>query len=126
MVNRKEISYKDSGDRLRDIRRELRITMDLVSRETGISRSYISDFERGYRLPTAKYLCYLHDRYNVNLNYIFFGESNMFKLGKENIPPYFTYLQGAIDKLLCFMHGNLAACFSILAYAEKYKLENEE
>ena len=126
MVNRKDKLFEDIGERAKNVRREIKLTMDEASKEAGISRSYISDFERGYRLPTSKYLRYLHDRHEVNLNYIFFGEANMFRPGKKNTLPYFTNIQGAIDKLLCFMYGNPHACYSILAYAEKYKINNIE
>jgi transcriptional regulator with XRE-family HTH domain len=69
MVNRTVVRFEDTGPQLRNIREDLRMTLDAVSKETGISRSYISDFERGFRLPTSKYLRYLHDNHQVNLNY---------------------------------------------------------
>ncbi len=126
MENRKEKPFAEIGDRIRLIRKELGLRVVEVSKEAGISISYIYDFEGGRKVPHTKYLRYLHDRHNVNLNYIFFGETNMFKRGTKNPPPYFTQLQDAIDKLLCFMHGDKIACYSILAYSEKYKLKNGE
>lgn len=66
-----ERRYRDMGLQIKAIRERLNMTLDAISKETGISRSYISDFERGFKLPTGKFLKHLHDRHNINLNYVF-------------------------------------------------------
>lgn len=125
MVNRTEALFIDSGFRLRNIRQELRLPMDVISKETGISRSYLSDFERGYRMPTSKYLMYLHDRHKVNLNYIFGGEGRMFRAEASDVPD-FGMLQGEVDNLLRFMGEYPTSLFAVLAFAAEYKLKNKE
>lgn len=55
----REAIFKEIGMNLRMIRDKIDLTMEVISKETGISRSYLSDFERGVKLPTHKYLKYL-------------------------------------------------------------------
>lgn len=117
-----ESIFKDSGNRLKEIRRELNLSQQDVCIEAEISRSYLSDFENGYRRPTAKYLEYLHDRYDVNLNYIFHGENSMFRKGTSNCPPDFGDNQGDVNKLLCLMHAHPYARHMLLAFGEKLKM----
>jgi transcriptional regulator with XRE-family HTH domain len=124
MVNRTEANYQDSGIRLRAIRQEIRMTMDMLSKETGISRSYLSDFERGFRMPTSKYLRFLHDRHKVNLNYIFGGEGRMFRMEAVDVPD-FGMLQGEVDNMLRFMGEYPVALYALLGYTEEYKMKNK-
>lgn len=125
MVNRTVMLYKEHGVRLRTLRQELRLTMDVVSKETGISRSYLSDFERGFRMPTTKYLAYLHDHHKVNLNYVFGGEGRMFRAGSAKIPD-FGMMQGEVDNLLRLMGDVPTALFAVLGFGAEYQLKNKE
>lgn len=125
MVNRTVARFTDTGLQLRNIREDLRMTLDAVSKETGISRSYISDFERGFRLPTSKYLRYLHDNHQVNLNYVFGSEGRKFRTAKDK-PPDFGKMQDDVDELLRFMAEVPHALYSILGYFTEYKLMNKE
>lgn len=122
---KKEATFVDIGLRLRAIREELQLTADAVSKETGISRSYISDFERGYRLPTSKYLKYLKDRFNVNMNHIFSGESPVFLPTGKDAPPDFGSQQAEVDNMLRFMAKVPHSLFSMLASFSKYQIENK-
>lgn len=125
MVYRSEALFKDVGMRLRVVRQELSLTMEVASKETGISRSYLSDFERGFRLPTSKYLQYLHNRHKVNLNYIFGGEGRMFRAEKVDVPD-FGIFQDEVDKLLRFIGDVPAALHAVLGFAIEYKLKNKD
>ena len=125
MVNRTVARFEETGRQLRSIREDLRMTMDAVSKETGISRSYISDFERGFRLPTSKYLRYLHDSHQVNLNYVFGSEERKFRMTKDK-PPDFGKMQDDVDDLLRFMAEVPHALYAVLGYFTEYKLMNKE
>jgi transcriptional regulator with XRE-family HTH domain len=122
----KEALYKEIGMQLRAIRDDLRLTMEVISRETGISRSYLSDFERGVKLPTAKYLKYLHNRHNVNLNYVFDGEGRKFRPTPDETAPNFGKFQDEVDKLLRFMADMPHALYAVLGYFTEYKLVNHK
>ncbi len=125
MVDRKDALYQDTAMQLKAIREEMRKTLDVVSQETGISRSYLSDFERGFRLPTSKYLKFLHDRHRVNLNFVFGGEGRKFRVADE-AELDFGHLQDEVDKMLHFMAEMPHALFSMLSYFAEYKLVNKK
>jgi len=125
MVNRKEVLYENTGLQLKAIREELRMTMDTISKETGISRSYLSDFERGYRLPTSKYLNYLHNRHRVNLNFVFGSEGRKFRPGSKEVLDFGKF-QDEVDKMLVFMAEMPHALYAVLGFFTEYKLMNKE
>lgn len=122
----KEALYKEIGMQLRAIREQLHLTMETISKETGISRSYLSDFERGVKLPTAKYLKYLHSRHNVNLNSVFDGEGRKFRPTAEETAPNFGKFQDEVDKLLHFMADMPHALYAVLGYFTEYKMVNHK
>ncbi len=126
MVDRKDARFVDIGLRLRAIREELQATADAVSKETGISRSYISDFERGFKLPTSKYLKYLSDHHNVNIDYIFSGENPVFRPKGKDVPPNFGEFQMKVDAMLHLMAEMPYALYAVLEFVEKYKRLNKE
>ena len=101
------------------------MTLDAVSKETGISRSYISDFKRGFRLPTSKYLRYLHDSHQVNLNYVFGSEGWKFRTAKDK-PPDFGKMQDDVYDMLRLMAEAPHALYAVLGYFTEYKLMNKE
>ena len=125
MVNRKDALYKNTGLQLKAIREELRMTLDAISQETGISRSYLSDFERGFRLPTSKYLNYLHHRHQVNLNFIFGTEGRKFRPGTDEALDFGKF-QEEVDKMLVFMAEMPHALYAVLGFFTEYKLMNKE
>lgn len=122
----REVISKEIGIKLKSIRSHFEMTMDKIGKGTGTSRSYLSDFERGFRLPTTKYLRYLHDEFNVNLNYIFHGEEWMFRPTKEEKPPDFGGLQNKVTDMLNFIEDMPHALYAVLGYVAEYKLMNKE
>jgi len=119
MTKKKNVLYKEQGERLLEIRKELGLKKVEVSEESGISIKSIFNYENGYVHPSLDYLLYLHNNHNVNLNYIFSGEKRMFRLGTRDNPPDFGNLQELIYKMLRLMDGSAYICFSILAYAAR-------
>ncbi|MCP5104848.1 MAG: helix-turn-helix transcriptional regulator [bacterium] len=126
MVNKREVKYNHIGTKLSAVREELKMTLDAVSQETGISRSYISAFERGFKLPTAKYLKYLYERRKVDLNYIFGGEFQMFRTDDESKYLNFGKMQKEVDEILHFIMEIPHALFFILGSFSEYKIMNKE
>lgn len=126
MANTRVPNYKDTGLKLKSIREELHFTMDEISKELVMSRSYISDFERGYRLPTSKYLKFLHDKHNVNVNYVFGSEGRKFRPTPDEKSPDFGMFQEEVDKLLRFMSEIPHALYAVLGFFTEYKLMNKE
>jgi transcriptional regulator with XRE-family HTH domain len=125
MCAREQVS-REIGIQLKNIRSHLKMTMDEIGKQTGTSRSYLSDFERGYRLPTSKFLKYLHDDLNVNLNYIFKGEGRMFRPTQEEGFPDFGELHGQVMEMLKFMAEMPHAVYAVLGFMTEYKIMNKE
>lgn len=125
MVNRDAVNFKEIGLNLKAVREELKLTMDAICKEIVISRSYLSDFERGYRRPTSKYLHYLHDRHNVNLNYIFSGEGRKFRPRPDEAQPNFGRFQEDVDDLLHLMDEVPPALYAVMGFISEYKMVNK-
>jgi transcriptional regulator with XRE-family HTH domain len=119
-------SNKEIGLQLRAVREKIGMTLEAVGKEAGISRSYLSDFERGYRPPTTKYLRYLHNRHNVNLNFLFCSEGRKFRPLPKDVPPDFGRLQDEVDKLLRAMEEMPHLLYAVLGFFTEYKLMNKE
>lgn len=122
----REARYSDIGLQLKNIRERLNWTLDTMSQATGISRSYISDFERGFKLPTAKYLKYLHDTHHFSLNFIFGSDGRMFNpLEDKNFKPDFGKFSEDIDELLVFLSRVPHALYAVLGFFAEYKINNK-
>ncbi len=119
--------YKEIGDRCRAVRNHLKMTLKEVNNETGISRGYISDFERGRKLPTAKYLKHLSEKHNVSLDYIFKGHGKLIKHGTW-WPDGFDIMTGKceVDEMLHYMLNIKHAYFAMMMSFSKYKMVNEK
>lgn len=116
---------KDIGARIKSIREHLKMTLDEMRMECGLSRGYLSNFERGFKLPTVKYLKYLHDRQNVNLNYIFTSEGDMFRIKPEDKPPDFGKFQEEVDDLLTHMAAAPSVLYAVMGFFSEYKVDHE-
>lgn len=122
----KEAKLAEMGLRLKAIRTELRMTLADMSKDCGLSRSYISDFERGFRLPTSRYMRYLHDHRSVNLNYIFSGNGWMFRTPPKGVPPDFGRFQEEVLELLNLMAEIPPALYSVIAFFSEYRLRSKD
>jgi transcriptional regulator with XRE-family HTH domain len=125
MNDENENRYKEIGSRLKAIRKHIGVAIEGFSRDSGISRSYISDFERGARLPTSKYLYYLHKRFNVNLNYIFCIEEWKFLTETPTPSPDFGNYRENVDEMLYAMVRLPHVLFMMLSRFESLKLEDK-
>jgi transcriptional regulator with XRE-family HTH domain len=114
---------EDIGKRLKTVRERLGFTLEQMNRETGISKSYISDFERGKKIPASKYLFQLCETFNANLNYVFKGKGDMFiSADSGKIPQYnFGKYQEEIDDLLFHITNIPNALFAVLQFFSEYK-----
>jgi len=123
----REANYTNIGVQLKKIRDQLGWSLDIMNKATGISRSYLSDFERGVKLPTAKYLKYLHDIHHVSLNFIFGSDDRLHNpLGEKNPKPDFGKHSEEIDDILSFLSRVPHALFAFLAFFAEYKINNKQ
>lgn len=114
------------GARLKSIRESLRLTLEKISQDSGTSRSYISAFERGIKLPTTKYLLYLHQTHRVNIHYTLTGIGEMFITQEDEKTPMFDFgkHEEEIRNLLFHITRVPHAFHTLMAYFEEYKTIN--
>lgn len=121
-----EFKYEEIAKNIKAIRVALGRSVVDMSRSTRISRTYITDFERGNKIPTTKYIRYLYDEENVNANFIFSGSGPMFRPKHgEILPVDFGSHQKDIEEMVwCmskFPHAMLHQLQSYIEYKLKYK-----
>ncbi|MCP4156825.1 MAG: helix-turn-helix transcriptional regulator [bacterium] len=123
----KNVLYRDTGLRAKAVRERLKMTLDTMSKTSGVSRSYLSDFERGYKVPTSKYLIYLHNHHNVDVNYILGSEERMFRPEPDkDVKPEFGKFSEEVDEMIRFMASLPHALYAVLGYFTQYKTENRK
>jgi transcriptional regulator with XRE-family HTH domain len=64
------------GDRIREIREELGLTLDKLAEKTGISKGFLSDVETGKRDISSEYLLKIADAVGASLDYLLRGENS--------------------------------------------------
>lgn len=61
------------GDRIREIREELGLTLDKLADKTSISKGFLSDVETGKRDISSEYLLKIADAMGASLDYLLRG-----------------------------------------------------
>jgi len=73
----------DLGQRLRDVRIELRVPQKEIAAALEIEPGYLSDIDSGKVIPGADFFIKLADKYNVNPNYLLLGSGEII-LGSDS------------------------------------------
>ncbi len=71
------------GSKIRKLRKEKKLTLEELSKKTGLSLSYISLIERGLKNPSLKALEKIAECFGINPAMLFLNEGNIEE--KENI-----------------------------------------
>ena len=82
------------GERVREIRKELNMTLEKFSEKLGVGKTAISNIENGNRNLTEQMTIAICREYNVNYDYLVNGDGEMF----SDLP------QTLLDDL-CLKHG---------------------
>lgn len=69
-----KFSTKEIGGRLRTIRKDLGNTLEEMAQITGLSKSGISDMEKGLKKPSSVYMSELYIKFGVNINWVLTGK----------------------------------------------------
>jgi transcriptional regulator with XRE-family HTH domain len=91
------------GAQLLRIRRTLELVPEDISRKTRIPVSTLLEYERGLKMPSGKYLRFLSVNYNVNMNFIFYRDQQMFRHRNESGPADFGKYDKDINRILWLM-----------------------
>ena len=65
-------------DRLKLVRKDLRLSQDELASNTDAKRTTIAGYEAGVSLPHAEFLTALNQKYGINSNWLLTGEGDMF------------------------------------------------
>lgn len=128
LENELDSRYDDIAKRLKNIRAQIGYTLDFISQDAGIARSYLSEFERGTKYPNKTYLKYLYENHNVDLNYVIGGEGNPFRPpeNERHLLNDFGKYSEDVKELLFYMINIPHALFYILASFAMYKSNYSE
>ncbi len=116
------------GKRLKAVREALTHTLDSMCEAADISRSYLSEFERGQKIPNSKYLKYLFDAHNVNIHFILSGEGPMFNISREEQKRLYNFgkYEEEIKDLLYHITNVPHALYAVLGFFTEYKVDSEK
>ncbi len=118
------MNVTEVGKRLKGVRNTLRLTLEEISKKTGLSKSGISYMEVGNKKPSSVYMYELSKRFNVNINWILTGTGTMFKPDVE-LNLNFGEDNEIIKELIFYISNIHFARHDILRYFHKFKEDNE-
>jgi transcriptional regulator with XRE-family HTH domain len=116
------------GKRIKHIREMLGLTQKDFAEKMKVARNTISEAESGITMPGHGLLMVLNEIYNVNPNYILLGIGEPF-LDGSNINPNdldFGDKRKQMFQLISDMSESPILRFTVLAYAEKYRLNHND
>ncbi len=126
----KRETVTDVGQRIKDVRLNLRLQQKEMAAALQMAPSYLSEIEGGKANPGPEFFLKLVYEYKVNPNYLFLGVGGMFldqdlKIQEEE----FDLVGGDIDsleKLLWVIHNSPYFRNALLSEASRIFLENED
>lgn len=121
-------SLEDLGFRVKKIRKALHLSQTELGEKIGLSRSYISEIEKGSYRCNYDFIFKLSDIFNVNLYYLVFGEGEMF--GTENPRPSLDGKEVGeaivtLNQLVWYLERSPLMGYSLMSIATKFLYENE-
>lgn len=126
--NAPQEKLEEIGRRVREVRETLKITLEDMKKLSRVSRSYISEFERGMRLPSGRYLFFLIERYGIDINYLYTGKGQLFIQPDGNRKKIYDFgkYEEEIDDLLYHITHIPNALYAVLGHFSDYKVEKEK
>jgi transcriptional regulator with XRE-family HTH domain len=122
------VSLAEIGERLKIVREALKLTLKAVQEKTAISTSYISDFERGKKFPSSKYMKELVVTFGVSADYIFSGKGEMFFKNEDDLKEIYDFgkFNEDVQEMLFYMKKVPNALFAVLEFFTDYKVKKED
>ncbi len=122
-----DLDLKEVGARLKFVRDTLGLTLTALSDKVDVAYGYISDFERGRRYPSTKFMMSMVRNFNVNFNYIFAGDGTAFisPVDESDLLDGFGIYKTEIIQMLLYMCTNKNLMFHIFSLYNDYLIENK-
>lgn len=109
------------GRRLKQVRGELKLTLNHISETTGFSKSLISEFENGKKKPSTIYLYGLVHNYRVDVHYVLTGEGSPFRTRTGNLE-----MDPAMEEMFMLMSRLKIARYAMLSEFHLFKVRNRD
>lgn len=126
---RKSESSVEIGERLKNIRIELRLQQKDMAETLGIAPSYLCEIESGRANPGPEFFKRMATSYNVNLDYVFLGVGEIFSGPGGKLKP-FEFTRGTeietIEELVWLMQNSAYFKNTMLALANKIIAKEED
>ncbi len=81
------------GDNVKTIRNEKKLTQEVLAKQMGISRSYLSDIENNRKNPSSKTIEALAEKLDVSMLYLTTGQKALRDLTDEELKDDFEKIQ---------------------------------
>jgi transcriptional regulator with XRE-family HTH domain len=116
------------GQRIKALRKHLRISQRELAESFHMSCSYLSEIENGKGNPGPEFFLKLSDDYNVRIEYLFHGTGEMFYGTQRTTDSEefdFNENVDTIGKVVWLMEHSPFFKNTILGFASKFLLDNE-
>ncbi len=122
-------NLKEIGERIKAIRRELRVNQKEMAEALEIPNTYLSEIESGKRSPGHSFFYNFSGKYNVSLDYLFHGKGEMFwdtrterdRKNHEDVEDI-----KSIDDVVWYMENSDMFYHQIMGFAFKLKYDYHE
>ncbi len=116
------------GKRVRSIREHLRLKQNEFAAGLEFSEGYLCQIEKGKANPTYEFFYKLVSKYNVSLDYLFYGKGDLFfkrKMSGEENEEMLDSIDN-IDELLWFLEHSELFKMTIIAEAKRFFYGNRD
>jgi transcriptional regulator with XRE-family HTH domain len=126
---RRHDSAADIGERIKNIRKKLRLPQKDMAAGLHIAPSYLCEIEKGNGNPGPELFVRLSSEYNVNMNYLFTGKGDVFSDAPLKIKTQEFDVEDDIDtpeKLFWLLEKSVFFRGMIISHANKLLYQERE
>ena len=123
-----EIDAREFGQRLKAVRKHLKLKQTEFAGKIGIKNNYLSEIESGKIKPGLEFFYKLTKEFRINLYYLFHNEPPMFF---DDIFPAdfeekdFGEANRRVHELISFIERSPMVKFEMLGYFSRYRIQNQ-
>ena len=127
-MNSSDLILKDIGQRLQNIRKNIKLNQKDFAREMEISGASLSEIEAGRSKPRIELYYNLTQKYNVDMDYLLHGKGEMFRkpgqsgtVGIEKEDEFREFLETFLD----YFKKSRFVRYSVMTHFTAFLEENE-